>query len=54
MEKINEMAKALGVDVTPDIMQLGTNEAISGALMEIATANGKTEGEIATALGVPS
>lgn len=50
-EKIKDMAKNLGVEVTPDIMQLGTNEAISNALVEIAVANGKSEDEIAKALG---
>jgi hypothetical protein len=50
-EKISELAKNLGVEVTPEIMQLGTNEAISGALVEIAVAAGKSEIEIAKALG---
>lgn len=50
-DKIKEMANNLGVEVTPDIMQLGGNEAISNALVEIAVANGKSESEIAKALG---
>jgi hypothetical protein len=50
-DKIKEMANNLGVEVTPDIMQLGDNEAISNALVEIAVANGKSEDEIASALG---
>ena len=50
-EKVNEMAKNLGVEVTPDIMQLGTNENISNALVEIAVSQGKSEDEIAKALG---
>lgn len=50
-DKIKELAQNLGVEVTPEIMQLGTNEAISGALVEIAVANGKSEAEISKALG---
>lgn len=50
-EKISALAKNLGVEVTPEIMQLGTNEAISGALVEIAVASGKSEEEITKALG---
>ena len=42
-DKINEMAKNLGVEVTPDIMNLGTNEAISDALVQMAVAQGKSE-----------
>ena len=50
-DKIKDMANNLGVEVTPDIMQLGDNEAISNALVEIAVANGKSEEEISKALG---
>ena len=32
--------------MTPELMQLGTNEAISNALVEIAVGMGKTETEI--------
>ena len=35
----------------PEIMQLGNNEAISNALVEIAVGMGKSEEEIAAALG---
>jgi len=34
--KIRDLAARLGVEVTPDILALGGNEAISGALVEIA------------------
>jgi len=37
--------------MTPDLMQLGTNEAISNALVEIAVGMGKSEEEIGAALG---
>jgi len=44
------MAQKLGIPMTPDIMQLGNNEAISNALVEIAVGMGKTETEIGAAL----
>ena len=50
-EKVTEMAAKLGIPMTPELMQLGTNEAISNALVEIAVGMGKTEDEIAAALG---
>ena len=50
-DKIKELAQKLGVEVTPDIMALGSNEAISGALVEIAVGQGKSEAEISKALG---
>ena len=36
--------------MTPDLMQLGSNEAISNALVEIAVGMGKTEEELGEAL----
>ena len=45
------MAQKLGIPMTPDIMQLGNNEAISNALVEIAVGMGKSEEEISAALG---
>jgi hypothetical protein len=40
--------------MTPELMQLGNNEAISNALVEIAVGMGKTESEIGVALGTDS
>ena len=37
--------------MTPELMQLGNNEAISNALVEIAVGMGKSEDEISAALG---
>jgi len=37
--------------MTPELMQLGNNEAISNALVEIAIGMGKSEAEIAQAVG---
>ena len=50
-DKVQEMAKKLGIPMTPELMQLGSNEAISNALVEIAVGMGKTEEEISGALG---
>lgn len=50
-EKVEAMAKKLGIPMTPELMQLGSNEAISNALVEIAVGMGKTEAEISQALG---
>ena len=50
-DKIKDLAQRLGVEVTPEIMQLGDNSAISNALVEIAVTNGKSEAEITAALG---
>jgi hypothetical protein len=40
--------------MTPELMQLGNNEAISNALVEIAVGMGKSETEISQALGADS
>jgi len=45
------MAGKLGIEVTPDLLKLDDNEAITNALVEIATQAGKSEDEIAAALG---
>ena len=49
-EKIKELAAKLGVEFDPALMQLGTNEAISNALVEIAIGQGKSEAEITRAI----
>ena len=49
-DKVGELAKKLGIPMTPELMQLGSNEAISNALVEIAVGMGKTETEIGAAL----
>ena len=51
VDKVTEMAKKLGIPMTPELMQLGNNEAISNALVEIAVGMGKSEAEISNALG---
>ena len=37
--------------MSPELLQMGDNEAISSALVEIAVSMGKTETEIAAAIG---
>ena len=49
-EKVEGMAKKLGIPMTPELMQLGSNEAISNALVEIAVGMGKSEAEISASL----
>ena len=44
------MAHKLGIPFTPDLVALGTNAAISNALIEKAVAAGKTEAEIDAAM----
>lgn len=51
VDKVTQMAQNLGIPMTPELMQLGSNEAISNALVEIAVGMGKTEAEISAALG---
>ena len=50
LDKVSGMAQKLGIPMTPELMQLGTNEAISNALVEIAVGMGKSEAEISGAL----
>ena len=44
------MAHKLGIPFTADLVALGTNAAISNALIEKAVAAGKTEAEIDAAM----
>jgi len=49
-DKVKEMAHKLGIPFTADLVALGTNAAISNALIEKAVAAGKTEAEIDAAM----
>lgn len=49
-EKVKEMAHKLSIPFTADLVALGTNAAISNALIEKAVAAGKTEAEIDAAM----
>ena len=49
-DKVREMAQKLGIPFTSDLMALGSNSAISDALIEKAVSAGKTEAEINAAM----
>jgi len=49
-DKIKEMAKKLGIPFTNDLLALGSNAAISDALIEKAVALGRTEAQINAAM----
>ena len=48
---IKNMAGDLGVPLTPELMQLRSNEEISAAIVEMALGMGKSEEEVSAALG---
>lgn len=50
MEKVKLIAKKLDIPFTNDLLALGSNAAISDALIEQAMANGKTDAEINEAM----
>ena len=49
-DKVKEMAQKLGVAFTNDLLGLGSNSAISDALIEKAVAAGKSEAQINAAM----
>ena len=49
-DKVREMAQKLGIPFTQDLISLGSNAAISDALIEKAVALGKTEAQINSAM----
>lgn len=49
-DKVKEMAQKLGVPFTNDLLNLGSNSAISDALIEKAVAAGKSEAQINAAM----
>lgn len=50
-EKLKGFGDKLGIDVPPEIADLGDNEKVSSALVELAVGLGKSEEEIGAALG---
>ena len=48
---VKNMASDLGVPLTPELMQLRSNEEISNKIIEMAMEMGKSEEEIGAALG---
>ena len=49
-DKVKEMAQKLRIPLTPDLLQLGSNEKISSALIDKAVAAGRSEKEINSAM----
>merc|ERR1719263_416332 len=49
--KIADMASKLGVEVTPELLSLGSVDAMQNKLVEIAVGQGKSEDEIVKAMG---
>ena len=49
-DKVKEMASKLRIPLTPDLLQLGSNEKISSALIDKAVAAGRSEKEINSAM----
>ncbi len=45
------MAAKLGVDVTPELLALGSQDAMQNKLVELAVGQGKSEDEIVKAMG---
>ena len=50
-DQFQALAGKLEIELTPEILNLGTNEAISNALIGAALEAGKTEDDIAAAMG---
>ena len=51
IEQFKALAEKLDIELTPELLSLGSNEEISNALIEIALGMGKTETDISTAMG---
>lgn len=49
-DKFKKFAVSLGVEFSPELMKLGSEEAISNSIVENAFQNGISEEEIAKAL----
>ena len=51
VEQFTALAAKLEVELTPELLSLGSNEAVSNALIEIALQTGKSEADIEKAMG---
>ena len=49
--KIADMAQKLGVEATPELLALGSQDAMQNKLVELAVAAGKSEQDIVNAMG---
>ena len=48
--KVMDMAQKLGVEVPPEVLSLGSSDAMTNKLVEIAVGQGKTEDDIVKAM----
>ena len=48
--KVTEMAQKLGIDVPAEVLALGTADAMTNKLVEIAVGQGKSEDDIVKAM----
>ena len=51
IDQFKTLAEKLDIELTPELLSLGSNEEISNALIEIALGMGKTETDITAAMG---
>ena len=51
VDQFKALADKLDIELTPELLSLGSNEEISNALIEIALGMGKTEADITAAMG---
>ena len=51
VDQFKALAEKLDIELTPELLSLGSNEEISNALIEIALGMGKTESDITAAMG---
>ena len=51
IDQFKALAEKLDIELTPELLSLGSNEEISNALIEIALGMGKTESDITSAMG---
>ena len=51
VDQFTALAQKLDIELTPELLSLGSNEAVSNALIEIALQTGKTQEDIEKAMG---
>ena len=51
VEQFQALAQKLDIELTPELLGLGSNEAISNALIEVALGAGKSQADIEAAMG---
>ena len=51
VDQFKALAGKLDIELTPELLSLGSNEAVSNALIEVALGMGKSEDDISKAMG---